>query len=100
MLKLVYCTGFRRDTQLGEKFGILQIGRFGFKIRPRRIQQTLMIERFQKRSAFLQFAQAIQPHGIYPLEDIAFLAVQRRPAMFLDKALDFLKTGDDAFLAR
>ena len=59
-----------------------------------------MIERLEKRSAFLQRAKAIKAHGVEPFEDVAIFAVLRRMAVLLDKALNFLKSGDDALLAR
>ena len=59
-----------------------------------------MIERRKKRAAFLKRAQPVKAHGIEPLEDVAIFPVLRGAAVFLDKALDLLESGDDALLAR
>ena len=45
-------------------------------------------------------AQAIQPHGIQPLEDVAIFAVLGRAAMLLDEIDDVLEARDDPLLAR
>ena len=40
-------------------------------------QQSLMIERRKQGPAFVKRAQAVKPHGIEPLENVAVLAVLR-----------------------
>ena len=59
-----------------------------------------MVERRKQRTAFLQCAQAVEAHGIKPLENIALFAMLGGVAMLFDKALYFLETGDDALFAR
>ena len=59
-----------------------------------------MIERRKQRAAVLKRAQAIEAHGIEPLEDVAVFAVLRGAAVLLDEPLDLLEPGDDALLAR
>ena len=59
-----------------------------------------MIQRREKRAAFLEGPQAVEAHGIEPLEDVAVFAVLRRTSVLLDEALDVLEPGDDALLAR
>jgi hypothetical protein len=60
----------------------------------------LIIQRLEKRPTFLQRTKPIKAHRINPLEDVAIFPMQRRMTVRFDKALDFLKTGDDALLAR
>lgn len=50
--------------------------------------------------AVFQSAQAVQPHGVEPLEDVAVIAVLRQAAVFLKEAFDILKPRDYALLAR
>ena len=59
-----------------------------------------MIEGLKQATAFRQLAQAIEAHGIQPLEDVAVLPVLRSTAVLLDESLDLLEAGDDALLAR
>src|SRR3546814_2463469 len=63
-------------------------------------QNPLMIKGFKKRPAFLQRAQAVEPHGVEPLENIPVLTVAGCGPVLIDDALDFLETGDDALFAR
>ena len=50
-----------------------------------------MVERREKRPAFLKRAQAVKAHGIKPLEDVAIFPMLRGAAVLLDKTLDFLE---------
>jgi hypothetical protein len=59
-----------------------------------------MVQRCKRRAAFFKRAQPIKAHGIETLEDVTILAVPRGTVMLLNKPLDFLKPGDDAFLAQ
>ena len=59
-----------------------------------------MVQRRKQGAALLKRAQAVEAHGIEPLEDVAIFPVLRRAAVLLDKSLDFLEAGDDALLAR
>src|SRR3546814_20653084 len=61
---------------------------------------TLFRSGFKKRPAFLQRAQAVEPHGVEPLENIPVLTVAGCGPVLIDEALDFLDTGDDALFAR
>ena len=63
-------------------------------------QKPLMVERREKRPAFLKRAKPVEAHGVEPLEDVAIFPMLRRVAVLLDKPLDFLESGDDALLAR
>ena len=51
-------------------------------------------------SALLLFADAVQAHGMDPLEDVAVFPMARCPAMRLDEALDLFEGRDDPLLAR
>ena len=64
------------------------------------VKQPLMIERREKGTALVQRAQAIEAHGIEPLEDVAILTVLRRATVLFDEPLNFLEARDDPFLAR
>jgi hypothetical protein len=59
-----------------------------------------MIERRKKRTTFLKRAKTLESHGIEPFKDVAIFPVLRSTTVFLDKALDFFKPGDDAHFAR
>ena len=59
-----------------------------------------MIEGGQNGATILKSAQAIEPHGVKPLEDVAVLAVLRDPSVCFAKALDVLEAGDDSLLTR
>ena len=50
--------------------------------------------------AFRERAQAVEPHRIKPLENVAVFAMLRRATVLLGEALDFLEAGDDALLVR
>ena len=52
----------------------------------------------RKLAAFVEFANAVEPHGVEPFEDVAVLAVPRRAAMLVVELLDILEPGDDPFL--
>ena len=45
-------------------------------------------------------AQAVEAHGIQPLENVAVFPMLRGAAVLLDKPLNLLESGDDALLAR
>ena len=59
-----------------------------------------MVEWFQQGANVRLGAQPVEPHGIQPLEDVESFAVAGVVAVLFDKSLDFLKSSDDAFLAR
>ena len=59
-----------------------------------------MVQRRQQGAAVLERAQAVEAHGVEPLEDVAVFPVLRGATVLLDEALDFLESGDDALLAR
>ncbi len=63
-------------------------------------QHSLMVERHQQRAAVLLLADAIKPHRVQPLEDVAAGAMARSVAVCLDEALYVLEAGDDPLLAR
>ena len=48
-----------------------------------------MIEGLKQGAAIGQLAQAIESHGIEPLEDVAVLAVLRRAAMLSRRTAEF-----------
>ena len=60
----------------------------------------MLVERGHQGATVRMGAQAVEAHGIEPLEDVAVFAVLRGAAVLLDEALDLLEPGDDALLAR
>jgi hypothetical protein len=59
-----------------------------------------MVQRLKQGAAIGERPQAVEAHGIQPLEDVAVFPVLRSATVLLDKPLDFLEPGDDALLAR
>ena len=59
-----------------------------------------MIEGLEEGAALLEGANAVQPNGVEPFEDIAVLAVLRRAAMLLDETLDLFEARDDPLFSR
>ena len=59
-----------------------------------------MVQWNQHGAAIRERPQAVEPHGVKPLEDVAVFAVLRWATVLLIETLDFLKPGDDALLAR
>jgi hypothetical protein len=59
-----------------------------------------MVARPKQRSTFLKRTKAVEAHGIEPFEDIPILPMLRSMTVFLDEALDFFESGDDALFAR
>jgi hypothetical protein len=47
-----------------------------------------MVERREKRAAFLKRAQAVEAHGIASLEDVTIFAMLRHASVLFDKTLD------------
>ena len=65
-----------------------------------RLKKTVLIHSRQQRTAVLKLAQAIKPHRIKPLEDVALFAVLRRAAMLIVEFENVLKARDDPLLLR
>ena len=100
MPKLGDFRGVHLDAEFGQQGTVVHLvkrGRRGF--RPLG-QESLAIQRGENRKALFLFADAIQPHRMNPLEDVAPLAVLRRTAVSFDEALDFLEARNDPLLAR
>src|SRR5206468_3513359 len=62
-------------------------------------QKAVRVERCEKRTTFFEPAQAVEAHGIKPLEYVLALAMRWRAAVGFGETLDFLEARDDAFLA-
>ena len=84
----------------GQKLVIVEFVGGADRGRLRARQEPLMIEGFKQGAAIGQLAQAIEAHGIQPLEDVAVLAVLRSAAVLLDETLNLLEAGDDPLFAR
>ena len=59
-----------------------------------------MVEWFEQRAALGKLAQAVEAHGVNPLENVPVLSMLGSTAVFLEESLDVLEARDDAFLAR
>ena len=84
----------------GQKLVIVELVGGADRSRLRARQKPLMIEGFKQGAAIVQLAQAIEAHGIQPLEDVAVFPVLRGAAVLFDEPLNLLEAGDDALLAR
>ena len=91
MAQTVMSSAPAAPAELGEQFVVVDARRRGSATLVRAGQQALMVQRRQQRAAFLQRAQAVEAHGIEPLEDVAVFAMLRGAAVLLDKALDLLE---------
>ena len=60
----------------------------------------MLVHARQQRAAILNLAQAIQPHGIEPLEDVALFAMLRRAAMLIVEFENIFKARDNPLLLR
>ena len=79
----------RRALQFGKQLVLVhRLHRRGGSGR-RSSQQSLMIERRKKRTAFLKRAQPVEAHGIEPLEDVALFAVLRGAAVLSRQTAEF-----------
>ena len=66
----------------------------------RRGKQPLVIEGLHQYPAFGLLADTVQAHGIKALKDVPVFSVLRGVALFCNKALNLLKTRNDAFLLK
>ena len=58
-----------------------------------------MIDGGEQGEAVVQRSEAVETHGVEPLEDVAILPVLRRAAVLRDEPLNLLEAGDDPLLA-
>src|SRR6185437_10389926 len=86
----------RRALQFGQQLVLIDrlCGDRSNSFRPG--QQSLMVHRHEKRSAFLKRAKAVESLGIEPFKNVTILAVLRRMTLRFDKALNFFESRDDA----
>ncbi len=63
-------------------------------------QQVLMVHPGNKAPAFLLAADLIEPGGIKPLKYFSVFTMCRRVPVLLDKTLNFLEPGNNAFFTR
>ena len=59
-----------------------------------------MVEGGHQRSALFLFADAVEAHGMDPLEDVAVFPMVWCPTMGLDEPLNLFEPRDDSLLAR
>ncbi len=89
--------GFGGICQFGSQLiDVVRGDGLGDKRRPRK--QPLIVQRLQQRPTVGEGAQAVEPHGIQPLKNVAVFPVLRQVPVLLDKALDFFEARNDAFL--
>ncbi len=76
-----------------------RLSRFVFGIGRNTLQQALAVQRLQHGPAIGQCPDPVQAHGIEAFEYVAVFAMHWRMAVFVDKALDIFKTGNDALFS-